>query len=224
MVQQILPPLMVFCLITFIYVTYTVNVVAPQLDQTPVSFPATSGNPKLANPNTNNFQPNVSYTEAVISALTFNILFFMLILSFIRSIQTPPGSIPQLPIWREATFGISHADEEKFCTIINDPTFDILKERDFIINLPVVERKKTSQYRLCTRCEIYKPDRTHHCRVCDRCILRMDHHCPWIMNCVGFMNYKFFLLFFSIYCCMLCAYFGFDVPSSGLRLQTCVGL
>uniref|UniRef100_A0A3P9P9S0 Palmitoyltransferase n=1 Tax=Poecilia reticulata TaxID=8081 RepID=A0A3P9P9S0_POERE len=30
---------------------------------------------------------------------------------------------------------------------------------------------------VCSRCEIYRPPRAHHCRVCQRCIRRMDHHC-----------------------------------------------
>ena len=33
------------------------------------------------------------------------------------------------------------------------------------------------------KCETYRPPRAHHCRVCRRCIRRMDHHCPWSVLC-----------------------------------------
>ncbi|KAK6993105.1 Palmitoyltransferase [Favolaschia claudopus] len=50
-------------------------------------------------------------------------------------------------------------------------------------------------HRYCSRCSIIKPHRAHHCRICGTCILKFDHHCPWIGQCVGARNHKFFLNF-----------------------------
>ncbi|XP_056639609.1 palmitoyltransferase ZDHHC6 [Diorhabda sublineata] len=55
----------------------------------------------------------------------------------------------------------------------------------------------------CVQCQGYKAPRSHHCRKCGRCVLKMDHHCPWINNCVGWGNHAhfvFFLTFASVGC------------------------
>ena len=33
------------------------------------------------------------------------------------------------------------------------------------------------QGRKCLKCTNFKPLRAHHCSICDKCVLRMDHHC-----------------------------------------------
>lgn len=49
-----------------------------------------------------------------------------------------------------------------------------------------------------------KPDRSHYCHITKRQVLRMDHFCPWVGNCIGFFNYRYFYLFlFYMWCgCM----------------------
>ncbi|VDM56002.1 unnamed protein product [Angiostrongylus costaricensis] len=47
----------------------------------------------------------------------------------------------------------------------------------------------------CEPCRGYKVPRAHHCSQCGRCSMKMDHHCPWINNCVGHRNHAFFVRF-----------------------------
>ncbi|KAK3445224.1 hypothetical protein EUGRSUZ_A01284 [Eucalyptus grandis] len=75
--------------------------------------------------------------------------------------------------------------------------------------------------RYCQKCSLYKPPRAHHCRVCKRCVLRMDHHCIWINNCVGHANYKVFFVF-VVYAVTACIY---SLVISGLLLvPLCIAL
>ena len=47
----------------------------------------------------------------------------------------------------------------------------------------------------CITCHASKPLRSKHCRQCDRCVARFDHHCPWTFNCVGAYNHFYFFMF-----------------------------
>lgn len=50
--------------------------------------------------------------------------------------------------------------------------------------------------RRCRKChDNYKPARAHHDSVTGRCIVKMDHFCPWVGNAIGIRNHKFFILF-----------------------------
>lgn len=66
---------------------------------------------------------------------------------------------------------------------------------------------------ICKKCIAPKPPRTHHCSVCNACVLKMDHHCPWLNNCVGHFNHRHFFLYmvFTVTGCAFIMMFGFEI-------------
>jgi palmitoyltransferase len=47
----------------------------------------------------------------------------------------------------------------------------------------------------CPTCCNWKPDRSHHSSDVGRCVLKMDHFCPWVGGVVGENGFKFFVQF-----------------------------
>ncbi|ORX62964.1 zf-DHHC-domain-containing protein [Hesseltinella vesiculosa] len=130
----------------------------------------------------------------------------MALISYVRIITTSPGYPDQLTQLGqlESSLGSSSTANQlpQYCylpafynkkTMNQDSSLIDSIQRPFLPALTVTDAAGMPRY--CELCRCLKPSRTHHCSDCDKCVLKMDHHCPWVSNCVGHHNYKFFFLF-----------------------------
>jgi len=60
---------------------------------------------------------------------------------------------------------------------------------------------------ICVVCRARRRMRSHHCKDCGRCVDRLDHHCPWIDNCVGLGNQREFFLFIATLLCVIATFY-----------------
>ena len=139
--------------------------------------------------------------EYIATAIVFHALVGLFAWSYALAATLSPGRVPlataeQSHRWRDGAFGIPARSEAAIRLLTADlrgALGDAAKR--LVRSLLFVDRKKKlGLHRFCHFCNVFKPDRCHHCRVCEQCTLRMDHHCPWLNNCVGYNNYKHFVL------------------------------
>jgi len=66
-----------------------------------------------------------------------------------------------------------------------------------------------SKKKSCSECKIsVRPPRSKHCGLCHHCVSKLDHHCPWVNNCIGELNMRWFILFLTM-SAIFCIYGSF---------------
>ncbi|XP_076372470.1 palmitoyltransferase ZDHHC18-B-like isoform X3 [Tachypleus tridentatus] len=115
------------------------------------------------------------------------VLFLFVMTSLLRTSFSDPGVIPRATPEEAADI------EKQIAEVPNgssSPTY-----RPPPRTKEIVIRGQTVKLKYCFTCKIFRPPRASHCSLCDNCVDRFDHHCPWVGNCVGRRNYKYFYMF-----------------------------
>ncbi|XP_067304458.1 palmitoyltransferase ZDHHC18a isoform X1 [Pseudorasbora parva] len=135
------------------------------------------------------------------------VLFLFVIFTLLQTSFTDPGIIPRaLP---DEAVDIERQIDNSGSSTYRPPP----RTKEILINDQVVKLK------YCFTCKMFRPPRTSHCSLCDNCVERFDHHCPWVGNCVGKRNYRFFYAFIVSLSFLTSFIFGCVITHLTLRSQ-----
>uniref|UniRef100_M4AGI8 Palmitoyltransferase n=1 Tax=Xiphophorus maculatus TaxID=8083 RepID=M4AGI8_XIPMA len=136
------------------------------------------------------------------------LLFLFVIAMLLRTSFSDPGVLPRaLP--EEANF--IEMEIEAANGSVPSGQRPPPRIRNVQINNQIVKLK------YCYTCKIFRPPRASHCSICDNCVDRFDHHCPWVGNCVGKRNYRYFYLFTLTLSLLTIYIFAFNIVHVVMR-------
>ncbi|KAM9394339.1 palmitoyltransferase ZDHHC12-A [Pholidichthys leucotaenia] len=82
----------------------------------------------------------------------------------------------------------------------------------------MIPESPTPRLRYCGYCLLQQPMRAKHCQMCKRCVRRFDHHCPWMENCVGERNHRWFIMYLLVQ--LLALLWALHIALSGVSPAT----
>ena len=132
--------------------------------------------------------PRFSYAMLSINEFLPNlpISFPRRLLALACTFFSDPGLIP--PRILLAAAGLKH-DYTVAAIKENDAMFPILGPSAY------VDPYSNEPRPVCSTCQIPKPPRSSHCSTCQACVYEFDHHCPFVGNCIGGRNKRFFVAY-----------------------------